>query len=86
MLAQYKAGLAKFEEASASQSAAAAVEEKQAIEDELKGHERILRKLRVSEAQLGCSVLVDSFTERPSRYDRSALRRRLRTRPWLAPS
>jgi hypothetical protein len=47
MLAQYKAGLAKFEESSASQSAAQAVEEKQAIEEELKQHERILRKLRV---------------------------------------
>ncbi|GAA5952187.1 hypothetical protein JCM8115_003527 [Rhodotorula mucilaginosa] len=46
MLAQYKAGLAKFEESSASQSAAQAVEEKQAIEEELKQHERILRKLR----------------------------------------
>ncbi len=47
MLAQYKAGLAKFEESSTSQNAAEAVEEKQAIEEELKQHERILRKLRV---------------------------------------
>ncbi|GAA5878546.1 hypothetical protein JCM3774_000102 [Rhodotorula dairenensis] len=46
MLAQYKAGLAKFEESSASQSAVAAVEEKQAIEEELRGHEKILKKLR----------------------------------------
>lgn len=54
MLAQYNAGLAKFEESSASQNAAAAVEEKQAIEEELKQHERILRKLRVGRLMLDC--------------------------------
>lgn len=47
MLAQYNGGLAKFEESSTSQNAAEAVEEKQAIEEELKQHEKILKKLRV---------------------------------------
>ncbi|GAA5986925.1 hypothetical protein JCM10908_000953 [Rhodotorula pacifica] len=46
MLAQYNAGLANFEKSPASQGAAEAVEEKQAIEEELKGHEKILKKFR----------------------------------------